>query len=248
MGAHDTELSELGGYIFKNVFLHYTMKQWGIPPERVDRSVLGRVPVVVSEDGRYFTDRYQGIPEDGYTVLFQRMLDHPNIDVRLGTDALDALREQFGSGKLKTPVVYTGAVDELFGCRFAALPYRTLRFQFETLDCDKFQPAATVNYTVSEDFTRITEFKQLTGQNLPGRTSILREYPLQYEGKPGQEPYYPINSPESDALYRKYMSEAEKIDNLHLVGRLAEYRYYNMDAAAARALSLADRLSAQLTQ
>ena len=203
--------------------------------------------MLLSRDDRYFQDPYQGMPLEGYTPMFQKILDHPNITVELGVDARDRLALTGGGMKLDGEpftgtVVYTGQVDELFGFRYGRLPYRTLDFGFETLAMDRFQPAATVNYTVSEDYTRITEYKQLTGQELPGVTTIMKEYSRAYTGAAGETPYYAIINPENNALYEKYRALAEGCGDLHLLGRLAEYKYYNMDAIALRALELCDGL------
>ena len=232
----DPEVAAIADYVYEHVFVHYTMKQWGQKPEEIDPSTTARVPVRLSRDDRYFQDAYQGMPLEGYTKMFERMLDHPNIEVRLGVDARPILKEAGG------PVIYTGQVDELFGFQFGPLPYRTLDFQFETLPQDAFQTHGTVNYTVDQDFTRITEFKHLTGQELPGVTTIVKEYSRAYTGAEGETPYYAIINPENNALYAKYKAEADKKPQLHLLGRLAEYKYYNMDAIAARALELAERL------
>ena len=232
----DPEVAAIADYVYEHVFVHYTMKQWGQKPEEIDPSTTARVPVRLSRDDRYFQDAYQGMPLEGYTKMFERMLDHPNIEVRLGVDARPILKEASG------PVIYTGQVDELFGFQFGPLPYRTLDFRFETLPQDAFQTHGTVNYTVDQDFTRITEFKHLTGQELPGVTTIVKEYSRPYTGDPGEIPYYAIINPENNALYAKYKAEADKKPNLYLLGRLAEYKYYNMDAIAARALELAEGL------
>jgi UDP-galactopyranose mutase len=232
----DPEVAAIADYVYEHVFVHYTMKQWGQKPEEIDPSTTARVPVRLSRDDRYFQDAYQGMPLEGYTKMFERMLDHPNIEVRLGVDARPILKEAGG------PVIYTGQVDELFGFQFGPLPYRTLDFRFETLPQDAFQTHGTVNYTVDQDFTRITEFKHLTGQELPGVTTIVKEYSRPYTGDPGEIPYYAIINPENNALYAKYKAEADKKPNLYLLGRLAEYKYYNMDAIAARALELAEGL------
>ena len=232
----DPEVAAIADYVYEHVFVHYTMKQWGQKPEEIDPSTTARVPVRLSRDDRYFQDAYQGMPLEGYTKMFERMLDHPNIEVRLGVDARPILKEAGG------PVIYTGQVDELFGFQFGPLPYRTLDFRFETLPQDAFQTHGTVNYTVDRDFTRITEFKHLTGQELPGVTTIVKEYSRPYTGDPGEIPYYAIINPENNALYAKYKAEADKKPNLYLLGRLAEYKYYNMDAIAARALELAEGL------
>ena len=232
----DPEIAAIADYVYGHVFVRYTMKQWGQTPEEIDPNTTARVPVRLSQDDRYFQDAYQGMPLEGYTRMFERMLDHPNIEVRLGVDARPILKEA------RVPVIYTGQVDELFDFRFGPLPYRTLDFRFETLSQDCFQTHATVNYTVDEDFTRITEFKHLTGQVLPGVTTIVKEYSRAYTGAEGEIPYYAIINPENNALYARYRAEADKQPNLYLLGRLAEYKYYNMDAIAGRALELADRL------
>lgn len=232
----DPEIAAIADYVYEHVFVHYTMKQWGQKPEEIDPNTTARVPVRLSQDDRYFQDAYQGMPLEGYTKMFERMLDHPNIEARLSVDARPVLKEARG------PVIYTGQADELFDFKFGPLPYRTLFFQFETLFQDIYQTHGTVNYTVDQDFTRITEFKHLTGQEIPGVTAIVKEYSRAYTGEEGEIPYYAIINPENNALYAKYKAEADKYPNLHLLGRLAEYKYYNMDAIAARALELAERL------
>ena len=158
----DPEIAAIADYVYEHVFVHYTMKQWGQTPEEIDPNTTARVPVRLSTDDRYFQDAYQGMPLEGYTAMFERMLDHPNIQVRLNTDARPLMKDFPGI------MIYTGQVDELFDFQYGPLPYRTLDFQFETVQQDFFQAAGTVNYTVDEDFTRITEFKHLTGQELPG--------------------------------------------------------------------------------
>ena len=246
----DPELEEVADYVFENVFLHYTMKQWGQTPDQVDPSVTGRVPVLVGDDDRYFQSPHQGMPAKGYTDLFDHMLDHANIDVFLDVDARDIVRVEdgkimAGEKAYEGQVVYTGPLDELFGLDLGALPYRTLDLDFETLPVDEFQPVCTVNYTTSEDFTRITEFKHMTGQVVPGKTTILREYSKAYEPGSGQTPYYAILEPQNKALYASYLERVAGVANFHAVGRLAEYRYYDMDAVVASALALADKLVAE---
>lgn len=251
----DPDLAEVADFVYENVFLHYTMKQWGQTPEQVDPSVVARVPVFISEDNRYFQDRFQGMPLNGYTPLFEKLLDHPNITVRTSTDARDVLafvegdegkvsQIEFDGAPFEGPVIYTGPLDELMDVRFGRLPYRSLDFDFETLDVERFQPRATINYTVSEDYTRITEYKLLTGQEVLGRTTIMREYPRAYEAVEGQIPYYAILNDENRALHDKYAQLFSECTNFHPLGRLAEYRYYNMDVICARALELADELLA----
>ena len=245
----DREIAALADYVYEHVFVHYTMKQWGQKPEEIDPNTTARVPVFLSRDDRYFQDTYQGMPLEGYTALFERMLDHPGIEVRLGADALASLKVEegritFEGEDFGGTVIYTGQADELFSFRFGPLPYRTLDFRFETLSQDDFQGYGTVNYTVDEDFTRITEFKHLTGQTLEGVTTIVKEYSRAYTGAPGETPYYAIINDENNALYGRYRALSDAIPNLHLLGRLAEYKYYNMDAIVDRALSLSDELLA----
>ncbi len=245
--SEDPEIRQVADYVYEHVFVHYTMKQWGQTPEEIDPNTTARVPVFLSRDDRYFQDTYQGMPLEGYTPMFERMLDHPGITVELSTDALDRL--DLSGEALKVdgapfagPVIYTGQADELFAFRFGPLPYRTLDFRFETLERDDFQGYGTVNYTVDRDYTRITEFKHLTGQVKPGVTTIVEEYSRAYTGAEGEIPYYAIINLDNNALYAKYKAEADKFPNLHLLGRLAEYKYYNMDAIAGRALDLAEKL------
>lgn len=250
----DPDLAEIADYIYNNVFLYYTQKQWGLTPEQVDPSVTARVPVFISDDNRYFQDPYQGIPAKGYTAMFENMLDHPGIEVRTSTDARDVL--EFVEGEDGThailfegapfagTVVYTGPLDELFDLRFGRLPYRSLDFDFETLPQERFQPRGTINYTVSEDFTRISEFKYFSAQDIPDATTIVREYPRAYTGEAGQIPYYAIISDENRAHYERYLELANAYPNFHPLGRLAEYRYYNMDVICLKALELADELLA----
>lgn len=245
----DREIAALADYVYEHVFVHYTMKQWGQTPEEIDPNTTARVPVFLSRDDRYFQDTYQGMPLGGYTALFGRLLDHPGIEVRLGADALASLKVEegritFEGEDFGGTVIYTGQADELFSFRFGPLPYRTLDFRFETLSQDDFQGYGTVNYTVDEDFTRITEFKHLTGQTLEGVTTIVKEYSRAYTGAPGETPYYAIINDENNALYGRYRALSDAIPNLHLLGRLAEYKYYNMDAIVDRALSLSDELLA----
>ena len=243
----DPELSELAQYVYDHVFEGYTMKQWGQTPEQIDPAVTARVPVFISEDCRYFQDAYQGMPLHGYTPLFEALLAHENIEVRTGVDARDIL--QFETGKIffdntefTGDVVYTGPVDELFDCCFGRLPYRTLDFKFETYDQDVYQSHGTVNYTMDEAYTRVTEFKYLTGQNKPGVTTIMKEFSRAYTGAADEIPYYAIANEDTAALYAQYAAKAAAFPRLHLLGRLAEYRYYNMDAIVAGALKLSREL------
>lgn len=243
----DADVREIADYVYKNVFLYYTMKQWGQTPEEISPEVTGRVPVVISYDNRYFKDKYQSVPVDGFTPMFAAMLDHPNIEVHTGVDCSDVLdfedgKIYFEKAEFTGDLVYTGALDELFDCKFGRLPYRSLNFQFEHLNQDSFQDHSVVNYTVSEDFTRITEFKFLTGQKDTDGTTIVREYPFAYTGAEGEIPYYAILNAENEALYEKYRLLTEDFDKFHLLGRLAEYKYYNIDAMCRKAMELAEEI------
>ena len=247
---NDPELAEVADYVYENVFLHYTMKQWGKTPDQIDPAVMGRVPVFVGDDDRYFPQApHQGMPKDGYTKLFENMLNHDLIDVFLDVDVRSIMQLTDTSvmvcGKpYGGEVIYTGALDELFGFDEGPLPYRTVDMVFEPLPEDQFQPVGTVNYTVSENFTRITEFKNMTGQVVPGKTTIMREYSRTYLPGVGETPYYVINEPENIELYHGYRDRVAKLVNFHPVGRLAEYRYYDMDGVTASALELSDEIIA----
>lgn len=249
--SKDPELAELADYVYENIFKTYTRKQWDQKPEDIDPNTTARVPVFISRDDRYFQDPYQGMPQDGYTALFEKLLDHENIELRLNTDAQEVLTlTQVGTTLVdgeafKGPIIYTGAVDDLFERRFGRLPYRTLDFVFETLPMEWYQTHGTVNYTVDQPFTRITEFKHLTGQELPKKTTIMKEFSKAYTGEEGQIPYYAIINPENKALYQRYADLAGEYKNLYLLGRLAEYQYYNMDAIVLRALELADQIKSE---
>lgn len=248
---NDPELSEVADYVYENVFLHYTMKQWGKTPDQIDPEVMGRVPVFVGDDDRYFPQApHQGMPAVSYTDLFEHMLDHDLISVFTDVDARDLLDVEQTSIKVcgqayGGEIIYTGALDELFNMDLGALPYRTLDMEFETLDQDQFQPVGTVNYTVSEDFTRITEFKNMTGQVVPGKTTIMREYSKPYDPQSTQTPYYVINEPQNIELYKQYRERVRGLINFHVVGRLAEYRYYDMDGVVASALELSNQIISQ---
>lgn len=245
---NDPDLREVADYVYENVFLHYTMKQWGTTPDQVDPSVTGRVPVFIGDDDRYFPRvAHQGMPEQGYTKLFERLLDHDLISVFLDVDVRDILTIEDAYVKVNGKpyggeIIYTGPLDELFGLDLGALPYRTLDMVFETLNQDQFQPVGTVNYTTSEDFTRITEFKNMTGQVVPGKTTIMKEFSKAYTPESGETPYYAILDPANKALYKRYFDRVCRLTNFHPVGRLAEYRYYDMDGVVASALDLSDEL------
>lgn len=251
----DPDLAEVADFVYKNVFLYYTQKQWGLTPEEVDPSVTARVPVFISRDNRYFQDTYQGMPALGYTLLFEEMLGHENIDVCLSTDAVSVFDLEFENdsedAKLSCinikgqpftgPIIYTGPLDELFCGRFGRLPYRSLDFVYETFDEQYQLPCGTVNYTVTEDYTRITEFKWLTGQS-SDKTTIMKEYSRAYEDPDTQIPYYAIINDENQKHYERYKNLTSSLTNFYALGRLAEYRYYNMDKIIELALDLADEI------
>ena len=251
----DPLLAELANFVYENVFLYYTLKQWGLKPEEIDESVTARVPIYTGRDNRYFTDSLQGMPLDGYTPLFDKMLCHENITVVLDMDARDLLgfskekrngsesyvQIELAEQPFDGPLVYTGPLDFLAKQCFGLLPYRSLDFVYKTLPQKHFQPVGTVNYTVSEDFTRITEYTWLTGQELD-ITTIMEEYPLPFEDKPGQVPYYAIPGPANQEAYERYLALFEELPRFYALGRLAEYRYFNMDQIVVRALKLADRI------
>lgn len=250
MNHEDEELQEIAQYVYENIFLKYTMKQWGKSPKEIDPAVSGRVPVLLSRDNRYFQDMYQGLPLHGFTPVFEKILDHDGIEVRLNCEAKEVLEIDpdseepvlFEGEPFHGNVIFTGALDELFDCRYGRLPYRSLRFDFEHYDKPFYQSHGVINYTVSEDFTRITEFKYLSGQLDAEDTTIVKEYPMPYTGAEGEIPYYAINNEENDGLFARYKALVDKIPNFRLLGRLAEYKYYNIDAIVDRALSVAEEL------
>ena len=224
--SEDAVVGRLGRDLYEKFFRNYTRKQWGMDASELDAAVAARVPARTSRDDRYFTDTYQAMPLHGYTRMFQNLLAHPNIKVMLNTD----YREVEGLIPYRE-VVFTGPVDEYFNFCYGKLPYRSLHFKHETVGREVFQPAPVVNYPNEHPYTRITEFKYLTGQE-HARTSIVYEYPCD-EG----DPYYPVPRPENAELYRRYRALAEETEGVWFVGRLATYRYYNMDQVVAQALT-----------
>lgn len=230
--SEDVILARVGRELYERFFAGYTRKQWGRDPAELDASVCGRIPTRTGDDDRYFTDRFQAMPADGFTAMVERMTDHPRIERVLGTDYhAIADRARFRH------VVFTGPIDTFFEERYGRLPYRSLRFEFSTYDVERFQPAGCVNEPgLDVPYTRTTEYKHLTGQTHP-RTIVSREY-AQDDG----DPYYPIPAPEAREQYRKYEILAARTRGVTFVGRLAEYRYYNMDQAVASALRAAEEL------
>jgi len=230
--SEDVVLNSVGRDLYEKFFLNYTRKQWGLDPSALKAGVAARIPVRTNTDDRYFTDTYQAMPLHGYTKMFEAMLDHPNISVELGVDFADVRSRVKASH-----IVYTGPIDAYFDHRFGPLPYRSLRFEHEHIaGVDQFQETGTINYPNDYHYTRITEFKHLTGQQHAG-TSIVREYPQAYG-----DPYYPIPRNENEALFKRYEELAKRETDVTFVGRLAQYRYYNMDQVVGAALTAAKRL------
>lgn len=232
----DEDIRKLADFIYAKLFVGYTSKHWGLTPEQLSPSVTARVPVVLGDDDRVFTDRYQGIPVDGYTPMVKRMLDHPLIAVSPSTDHAD-LRDEINGAR----IIYTGPIDAWFDRCFGALPYRSVRFEMETRNVERLLPAPTVNYPNEHVYTRETEIKQITGQSHPA-TTIMRDYPMAHV--PGEnEPYYPVINGETQALLARYRQAARK-EPVIFCGRLGEYRYYDMDQAVAAALATFDEIAA----
>jgi UDP-galactopyranose mutase len=232
--SEDVVINAVGRELYELFFRGYTRKQWGLDPSELDKQVTSRIPTRTNTDDRYFSDTFQAMPLHGYTAMFEKMLDHPLIEKRLGTDFRDLKDQAF---KIADHVMYTGPIDEYFDFRFGKLPYRSLKFDHQTLDQEQFQEVAVVNYP-SEDvpFTRISEYKHLTGQQAPV-TTVTYEYPSA-EG----DPYYPIPRPENQELFKRYEALADATDNVTFVGRLATYRYYNMDQIVGQALATFRRM------
>lgn len=231
--SRDVVLSQVGEEVYELFVRHYTKKQWGVYPEDLDAEVLKRIPVRYNRDTRYFDDSWQGIPENGYFKIFENMLAHKNIHLLLQTDYKDVI-EDIRFDKM----IYTGPVDYFFEMMHGKLPYRSMRFKFQTLDQEVFQSAAVVNYPLDNDYTRITESKHFYFQENP-RTTICYEYPTDTG-----DPYYPIPRAENREIYKKYETEAAKLENVHFIGRLAQYKYINMDQAVNNALELFDQIVA----
>jgi UDP-galactopyranose mutase len=231
--SEEVIVSQVGWALYEKFFRNYTRKQWRRDPRELDASVCGRIPIRTNRDDRYLSERFQALPVDGYTALFERMLSHPKIRVVLGVDY-----RALASSITYRRMIYTGPIDEYFDHRCGRLPYRTLRFEPETLDREYYQPAMQVNYPNDYDFTRIVEIKHATGQRLP-RTTIVREYPEDFG--PGREPYYPVPAPDARRAYARYAEMAALEQNVSFIGRLATYRYYNMDQVVGMALAEFER-------
>lgn len=241
----DPEVNALAEFIFQNVFYGYTKKQWGKLPEEMDDSVMARVPVRISYDDRYFTDEFQLMPEQGYTVMLERMAKHKNISVRYKCNALKYLSVQngqvaFDGEYFDKPIIFTGCIDELFGFQYGRLPYRSLDFVLEKQNVTQAQPVVQVNYPNRFAYTRTSEFKLVQKEKVENQTILIYEYPK--ECTKDDIPYYPVESKENASLYQKYRKLTDSISNLYLLGRLAEYKYYNMDISIDHAMQIAKKI------
>lgn len=230
--SEDVVVNKVGKDLYEKFFKGYTRKQWGLDPSELDASVAARIPTRNNCDNRYFTDTYQSMPLHGYTKMFENMLSHPNIKVMLGTD----YKEIDGIIPYKK-MIYTGPIDYYFDNCYGKLPYRSIEFKFETIETSCFQPTGTVNYPNEHPYTRVTEFKYLTGQK-HAKTSVVYEYP-----KAIGDPYYPVPRPENAELYKKYHLLANNLPNVYFTGRLATYKYYNMDQVVAQSLTLYKKIA-----
>jgi len=227
--SEEVIVSQVGYELYEMFFKNYTRKQWSLEPKELDASVCGRIPIRTNRDDRYLAEKFQALPQGGYTRMFERILDHPKIKLLLQTD----YREILPHVRFKR-MIYTGTIDEYFDLKFGRLPYRSLRFETENLDQEFFQPAMQVNYPNDHDYTRIVEVKHATGQQT-SVTAIVREYPQGYV--PGGEAYYPIPTPATEKLYQQYSELAAQEKSTSFIGRLATYRYYNMDQVVGMALA-----------
>jgi UDP-galactopyranose mutase len=247
--SEEVIISQVGWELYEKFFKGYTLKQWKRHPKELDATVCGRIPIRTNRDDRYLSEKFQALPAEGYTRMFERMIEAcgGRLQMKLGTD----YREILPHVKYRH-LIYTGPIDEFYDCRFGSLPYRSLRFEFENHTPDQlrsrkmisgkegfWQPAMQVNYPNDEDFTRIVEIKHATGQRCANST-IAREYPEDYG--PGKEPYYPIPAPDTSAIYKRYKELADAESRISFIGRLATYRYYNMDQVVAMALTEVDKL------
>ena len=247
--SDDSELKQLAQYVYEKVFLNYTIKQWSVSPQEIDATVTARVPINISKDDCYFQNTYQGMPLYGYTKMVEKMLNNNKIKIMLQTDFNEIVQLAAGDIKLfgtslNCKIIYTGSIDQFFGYEFGELGYRSTKFDYEFIQEPHFQDVATVNYPNNYDFTRITEFRHMTMQQNIYGTTILREYPQACErGVAGKDvPMYPVLDTSNQEKYKKYRQKAEIYNNIIFIGRLAEYKYYDMDAVVAQALSAFKRL------
>ncbi len=233
--SEDVVLSHVGKDLYEKFFKGYTRKQWGMDPSELDASVAARIPTRSNKDNRYFTDTYQAMPLHGYTRMFENMLSHPNIHIMLNADYKD-----FEKWIPYKKMIYTGPIDYFFNHCYGHLPYRSIEFKFKTFEQETYQPTGTVNYPNDQAYTRITEFKYLTGQR-HAKTTVVFEYP-----KADGDPYYPVPRPENAELYKKYQLLAQTTPDVYFSGRLATYKYYNMDQVVAQSLTLFKKIQAEV--
>lgn len=245
----DDSIRGFANFLFEKDYRLYTAKQWNLSPEEIDPSVLKRVPIVLSYGDTYFYDKYEFMPKDGFTKMYRNIIDYPGIDIHLGVDALEHLIIDENNSQVKwdnecTNVIYTGAIDELFEYKYGVLPYRSLNFKYDSIRKDSFQNVAIVAYPQAEGYTRITEYTKMPFQNCGGWTNAVYEYPVAYDKKSelGNEPYYPVLTEDSIKDFEKYKAFAQKFNNLTLCGRLADFKYYNMDQVILRALQVYDEM------
>lgn len=246
--SEDEDIRSFGEYVYEKVFVHYTAKQWGISIEEIDTSVINRIPVVMGYERNHFSTKYQYMPKNGFTHVFKELLNHPNIEVICNTNARNILKfdeernEIYVNGeKYNGLVVMTGALDEMLDYKYGILPYRSLKLKYERYAMNYYQTKPVVNYPNSEMYTRITEFKYLTGQQLDNATTILKEYPCEYYPEENI-PFYPIVNGKSYSKYEIYKKYFEKFSRLYLCGRLAEYKYYDMNSVILQAMKVADQI------
>lgn len=251
----DKNISAYGKLLFEKAYRTYTSKMWGIEPEEIDKYVLDRVPMAMGYDERYLNKDFQYLPVQGFTKLFEEMLKHPNIQVQLNVDALKHLRLDENAGRVYYDgqsvecLIYTGAIDELFGLKYGALPYRSLDIRYEYSDKESMLPSEIISYPQAAGYTRSTEYRKIMYDESKVRGSVVAtEYPLQYDPQAeiGNIPYYPVLTEESQQVYQKYLAEVHKYNNLFLCGRLAEFKYYNMDVCIEHALSYFENVKAYL--
>lgn len=247
---NDSDLKFIADFVYEKIFLNYTIKQWGVKPEEIDSLVTNRVPVYISKDDRYFQDKFQGVPLYGYTTMFTNMISNKKIKIMLNTDYKDIMNIDINNNKVhflekefNGKVIYTGMIDELFNYKYGELPYRSLKFDFENIDKDFFQETGTVNYPNDYEFTRITEFKHLSGQDVKS-TTIVKEIPQEYDKNIPEKdiPYYPIANDTNFQLYSKYNNDIIKQEKIIQLGRLADYKYYDMDMSINRALDVFENI------
>lgn len=243
----DPSIKEFAEFLFEKDYRPYTAKQWNLNPEEIDPSVLKRVPVVLSYGDTYFYDKYEFMPKEGFVSMYNNIISHPNIKIKLETEALEHItfdEEIVKYDDEEINIIYTGAIDELFGYRFGVLPYRSLRFDFKSINADSFQNVAIVAYPQEIGYTRITEYTKMPFQSCDGWTNVAYEYPVIYDknADEGNEPYYPVLTDESQKIYKQYLEYSRKYKNLILCGRLAEFKYYNMDQVILNALKLYENM------